>query len=130
MAQDDQHDQEHEHDGDESYGMALGFRIFEQDGQVYLAEVEITPYVDEPTALGATLVFHPLDELDPTEPDQGTDWPAWPVDIDDDLTRDPATPVPAQFLAIARQVGRLAEDQLRDYLALAREERGGGEEEE
>ncbi|HEX2190348.1 MAG TPA: hypothetical protein VHG51_15680 [Longimicrobiaceae bacterium] len=125
MAQDHQHDHDHEHGEDESYGMALGFRIFEQDGQVYLAEVEITPYVDEPTALGATLVFHPLDEMDPTAPDQGVDWPAWPVDIDDDLTRDTSDPVPAQFLAIARQVGRLDEAQLGDYLALAREESAG-----
>ncbi len=116
-----EHEHDHEHDGNESFGMALGFRIFEDDGQVYLAEVEITPYVDEPTALGATLVFHPLNGIDPTSPEQEGDAPAWPVDVDDDLTRDTGAPIPEQFLAIARQAGQFTEDQLRDYLALARE---------
>jgi len=117
-----EHEHDHEHDGNESYGMALGFRIFEDDGQLYLAEVEITPYVDEPTALGATLVFHPLNGIDPTSPEQEADAPAWPVDVDDDLTRDTGAPISEQFLAIARQAGQFTEEQLRDYLALAREE--------
>jgi hypothetical protein len=116
------HDHDHEHAEGESFGMALGFRIFEADGEVYLAEVEITPYVDEPNALGATLVFHPLGGIDPTSPEQDSDAPAWPVDVDDDLTRDTGAPIPEQFLAIARQAGQFTEDQLRDYLALAREE--------
>ncbi|HEV2734313.1 MAG TPA: hypothetical protein VGV85_05710 [Longimicrobiaceae bacterium] len=121
-----QHDHDEHGDGDgESFGMALGFRIFEDDGQLFLAEVEITPYVDEPTALGATLVFHPLGGIDPTSPDQEGDAEAWPVDVDDDLTRDTGAPIPEQFLAIARQAGRFTEEQLRDYLALAREEQEG-----
>ncbi len=113
---------DHEHGDGESFGMALGFRIFEDDGQLFLAEVEITPYVDEPTALGATLVFHPLSGIDPTSPDQEGDAEAWPVDVDDDLDRDTGAPIPEQFMAIARQAGRFTEEQLRDYLALAREE--------
>ena len=123
------HDHDHEHGEGESYGMALGFRIFEDDGQLFLAEVEITPYVDEPGALGATLVFHPLNGIDPTSADQEGDAEAWPVDIDDDLTRDTGAPITQQFLDIARQAGRFSEEQLRDYLALAREEGEGGEEE-
>ena len=130
MSEHEHHHHDHEHEGDESFGMALGFRIFEDEGQVYLAEVEITPYVDEPNALGATLVFHPLNELDPTSPSDDVDWPAWPVDVDDDLTRDTGAPVPAQFLEIVRQVGRFTEEQLREYLALAREEAGADEEAE
>jgi hypothetical protein len=121
MAHHHDHD-DHEHGDGESFGMALGFRIFEDDGQLFLAEVEITPYVDEPTALGATLVFHPLSGIDPTSPDQEGDAEAWPVDVDDDLDRDTGAPIPEQFLAIARQAGRFTEEQLRDYLALAREE--------
>jgi len=123
---DHQHEHHHhEHEG--SYGMALGFRIFEDAGSLYLAEVEITPYVDEPSALGATLVFHPLDGIDPTVGEVSDDWPAWPVDIDDDLTRDTEAPTAQQFAAIARQAGQLSEEQLREYLALAREEAEAGE---
>lgn len=122
------HDHDHEHGDEQSYGMAIGFRIFEEGGQTYLAEVEITPYVDEPNALGATLVFHPLDELDPTTPNDDIDWPAWPVDIDDDLTREPTDPMKTQFISIVRQLGKLSEEQLREYLALAREEAGAAEE--
>lgn len=115
---------EHEHDEDqvEGFGMALGFRIFESDSQLFFVEAEITPYVDEPQALGATLVFHPLDGLDPTAANDEMDWPAWPVDIDDDLTRDTDAPVAAQFQAIARQLAGFPEADLREYLALAREE--------
>jgi hypothetical protein len=121
-------DHEHHHHEHEngSYGMALGFRIFENDGKLYLAEVEVTPYVDEPQALGATLVFHPLDGLDPTQVDEEADWPAWHVDIDDELTRDTDTPMRKQFTAILRQVAGLSEGQLGEYLAVAKEE--GGEE--
>lgn len=123
------HDHDHDHDDNESFGMALGFRIFEDGDQVYLAEVEITPYVDEPTALGATLVFHPLNGIDPTSPDQEGDAEAWPVDVDDDLDRDTGAPIPEQFIAIARQAGRFTEAQLRDYLALAREAAEAADEE-
>lgn len=116
-----QHDHDHEEGGD-TFGMALGFRIFEDEGEVYLAEAEITPYVDEPEALGATLVFHPLSDLDPTAGDEELDWPAWPTDIDDDLTRDTGTPMADQFQAIVRQLARITEAQLREYLQRAREE--------
>lgn len=120
MAHDHEHD--HEHDHDESFGIALGFRIFTHEEQLYLAEVEVTPYVDEPNALGATLVFHPLDGLDPTVGNDELEWPAYPVDIDDDLTRDAEQPIAAQFQAILRQLSGLSEAQLSEYLAQAMEE--------
>jgi hypothetical protein len=116
------HEHEHDHEHEGHYGMALGFRIFESDGKLFFAEAEITPYVDEPNALGATIVFHPLSGLDPTDPEGEAEWPAWPVDIDDDLTRDTGAPMPAQFESIARQLGSLTEAQLRDYLQQAMEE--------
>lgn len=112
----------HDHEGEGSYGMALGFRIFDRGGRLYLAEVEVTPYVDEPEALGATLVFHPLDELDPTVMDEETDWPAWPVDVDDELERDTGAPKAEQFASILRQVSRLSEAQLGEYLEQAQAE--------
>jgi hypothetical protein len=115
------HEHDHEHEG-ETFGMALGFRIFEDEGALYLAEAEITPYVDEPESLGATLVFHPLADLDPTNDDEEIEWPAWPVDIDDDLTRDPKAHQAEQFQAILRQLAGLGETQLRAYLKQAREE--------
>jgi len=120
MAHDHEHDHEHEHD--ESFGIALGFRIFPHEGQLYLAEVEVTPYVDEPNALGATLVFHPLEGLDPTVGNEELEWPAYPVDIDDDLTREAETPISEQFQAILRQLSGLSEAQLSEYLAQAMEE--------
>ncbi len=123
---DHEHHHGHEHENG-SYGMALGFRIFETEGKLYFAEVEVTPYVDEPEALGATLVFHPLDGLDPTNPDESEDWPAWPVDIDDELSRDTEAPAAEQFAAILRQVAALTTDDLGAYLAQAREESEGGE---
>lgn len=113
----------HEHDeGEATYGMALGFRIVEDGGQMYLAEAEIAPYTDEPEELGATLVFHPLEGINPIEATEEMDWPAWPIDIDDDLTRTSGDPVAAQFASIVRQLHGLTEAQLRDYLRLAREE--------
>nr|MDQ3388081.1 hypothetical protein [Gemmatimonadota bacterium] len=90
------HEHAHEHE-DGSYGMSLGVRILEDDGKLYLAEVEITPYMDEPEALGATLIFHPLDGIDPTTVDEETEWPAWPVDVDDDLDRATDAPIREQF---------------------------------
>lgn len=113
---------EHDHSSEESHGIALGFRIFEHDNQFYFVEAEITPYVDEPDALGATLVFHPLEGIDPTGMNEEMDWPAWPTDIDDDLTRDSSESSSAQFQAIIRQLSSLSEGQLRDYLQQAREE--------
>jgi hypothetical protein len=124
---DHEHDHDHEHEG-ETFGMALGFRIFDDSGDLYLAEAEITPYVDEPDSLGATLVFHPLADLDPTNDDEEIEWPAWPVDIDDDLTRDGTAPLNQQFQAILRQLSGLSEAQLRDYLKQAREEAAAEEE--
>jgi hypothetical protein len=126
------HAHAHDHDGEgtETFGMALGFRIFEDEGELYLAEAEITPYVDEPEALGATLVFHPLSDLDPTTHEEELEWPAWPTDVDDDLDRDTGAPMQEQFRAILRQLSRLSESELRDYLNRAREEAGMEEEEE
>jgi hypothetical protein len=129
MAHQEPH-QPHDHDDDESYGMALGFRIFEDQGQLFLAEVEVTPYVDEPNALGATLVFHPLEGIDPTAGNEDLDWPAWPIDIDDDLTRSPGESLSAQFQGILRQLSGLSEQQLKSYLGIAREEAESAEDEE
>jgi hypothetical protein len=111
-----------EHDHTDGVGMALGFRIFEDAGQMYYAEAEITPYVDEPNALGATLVFHPLNDVDPTSADEEMDWPALVLDIDDDLAREAEGPVPQQFQAILRQLSTMSEGQLREYLQQARQE--------
>lgn len=113
---------DHEPDDDSSLGVALGFRIFEHEGEMFLAEAEIGAYADAPDSLGATLVFHPLAEMDPTADAPDLDWPAYPVDIDDDLTRDEAAPVREQFAAIVRQLGGLGEAQLRDYLRQGMEE--------
>jgi hypothetical protein len=124
-----EHDHDHEHEG-ETFGMALGFRIFDDSGDLFLAEAEITPYVDEPDSLGATLVFHPLADLDPTNDDEEIDWPAWPVDIDDDLTRDGGASQAEQFQAILRQLSGLTEAQLRAYLQRAREEAAAEDDEE
>ena len=117
-----EHNHDHESDSDTSLGVALGFRIFENEGEMYLAEAEIGAYADAPETLGATLVFHPLADMDPTADEPDLDWPAYPVDIDDDLTRDEAEPVPAQFAAIVRQLSALGEQELRTYLRQALEE--------
>lgn len=118
------HDHEHDDEGGQTFGMALGFRIFEEEGELYLAEAEVAPYVDEPGALGVTLVFHPLAELDPTAEEDELDWPAWPTDIDEDLTRDSGAPMGEQFQAILRQLAGMTEAQLRTYLQRAVEEAG------
>ena len=115
-------DHPHEHDHEEGVGMALGFRIFEDAGALYYVEAEITPYVDEPNALGATLVFHPLEGLDPTAADEEMEWPAWPLDIDDDLSRNADAPMAAQFQEIVRELSTLSEGRLREYLQQARED--------
>ena len=115
-------DHAHDHDHEEGVGMALGFRIFEEAGSLFYVEAEITPYVDEPNALGATLVFHPLQGMDPTTADDDMEWPAWPLDIDEDLTRDAEAPMAQQFQAIARQLSQMSEGQLGEYLKQAREE--------
>src|SRR5215213_11840647 len=112
---------EHEHDDEATFGIALGFRTLEDGGQLFLVEAEIAPYVDEPEELGVTLVFHPLDGLDPTAESEELDWPAWPVDIDDDLQRGGGTSA-AQFQSIVRQLHNLSTDQLKGYLGVARSE--------
>jgi hypothetical protein len=122
MSEHDHGHEGHTHEHDEGYGMALGFRIVEDGGQLFLAEAEITPYVDEPSELGVTLVFHPLEGLDPVEATEDEERPAYPVDLDDDLTRDTSEPIAAQFQAILRQLRGFSEDQLRDYLRMAREQ--------
>lgn len=114
---------EHEHDQDDAtFGIALGFRTVEEEGEIYLVEAEIAPYVDEPEELGVTLVFHPLQGLDPTQESEELDWPAWPLDIDDDLQRDGSLGLGAQFQAIVRQLHNLSAEQLREYLGIAREQ--------
>jgi hypothetical protein len=116
--------------GEEGTGMAIGVRIFEVDGEMYLAEAEITNYVDDPNALGATLVFHSLDGIDPLSDAEDEDDTMWHVDIDDVLTRPEDAPVREQFQAIIRQLAGLSEPELRDLLREAREQEGMDEEEE
>jgi hypothetical protein len=114
---------QHEHGQDEeSFGLALGFRIIEVDGKLHLAEAEIAPYVDSPDELGVTLVFHPLDGINPVQIGEEGDWPAWPVDIDDDLTREGSASMEEQFSAIVRQLQALSTAQLEAYLKQAMEE--------
>lgn len=118
------HDHDHDHGGEEEgFGVALGFRIFEAEGAIYMAEAEISSYVDDPNSLGATLVFHSLDDLDPTTPpDEDEEDNGWRIDIDDELTRTEGAPTREQFHAILRQLAGLSEDDLRAYLKQAREE--------
>lgn len=118
------HSHHHDHDDEDTLGIALGFRIVEEEGGLYLAEAEIAPYIDSPDELGVTIVFHPLDGINPIDLDEETDWPSWPVDIDDDLTRDGDASLEEQFTAIARQLQALETKQLLGYLRQAREEAG------
>lgn len=118
------HDHDHGH-AEEGFGVALGFRIFEVDGGIYMAEAEVSSYVDDPKSLGATLVFHSLTELDPTAaPSEEDEEEGWRIDIDDELTRDEGASTREQFHAILRQLAGLSEADLRDYLQQAREETG------
>ncbi len=121
MAQQDEHFHEDENEVEGAVGMAIGFRILEHDGGFYLAEAEIAPYVDEVDELGVTIVFHPLDGINPVESEEDVEWPAWPIDIDDELTRDPNDPLPVQFASIVRQLHALDTVHLRQYLEQARE---------
>jgi hypothetical protein len=119
------HGQDHNHDhslSGETHGIALGFRIFEHQGELYFAEVEVSAYVDEPESLGATLVFHKVSGIDPTSQADEIDWPTWITDIDDELNRSESDPAPRQFEAILRQLVGLSESDLRDYLDRAKEE--------
>lgn len=114
--------QHHHEEEDGTYGIALGFRIIEEGGELFLAEAEIAPYVDSPEELGVTLVFHPLEGVNPVEVDEEVDWPSWPVDIDDDLSRDPSAPLDRQFAQIARQLHGLSTEKLVEYLGIARQD--------
>jgi hypothetical protein len=113
---------EHDQNDEEGYGLALGFRIIEDAGGFFLAEAEIAPYVDEPEELGVTLVFHPLDGINPVETGDELNWPSWPLDIDDDLTRSSEDTMEKQFAAIVRQLHDLTVEQLREFLRQARAE--------
>ena len=117
----DEHEHEQEGEGEGTYGMAFGFRTLAQGDRLYLVEAEVAPYMDEPAELGATLVFHPLEWVDPS-PGEDAELPAWVIDIDDDLTRRGSDPIPAQFAAIVRQLHGLSEAQLLEYLGVAKEE--------
>ncbi len=122
----DEQGQGHEEEG---FGVALGFRIFDVEGELYMAEAEVSAYVDDPNALGATLVFHPLSELDPTSvPDEDEDETGWRIDVDEELTRDEGAPMREQFQAILRQLAGLSEADLASYLRQAQEESGIEEE--
>jgi hypothetical protein len=122
-------DHEHAHDEhegeDEMMGMAIGFRIFEDGGALYLAEAEISAYEDQPNALGVTLVFHALAGIDPTTQDDDEEQPA-DFDFDDELTRDESASLSDQTQDILRQLSGLTPESLREYLHAAREESGSG----
>lgn len=113
---------EEDFDDEQTVGLALGFRIIEDGGKLFLAEAEISPYLDSPDELGVTLVFHPMNGLDPIDLDADLDWPSWPLDIDDDLTRDGDAPMVEQFEQVIAQLRSLDEAALRKYLAAARED--------
>jgi hypothetical protein len=118
--QDQQGGQAHEGEVEEILGMALGFRIFEDGGELYLAEAEIGPYEDDPNALGVTLVFHALAGIDPTSAEDEEEEPLT-FDFDDELTRDEKAPIVDQTQDILRQLSRLSEEALREYLHAARD---------
>lgn len=115
-------DHAHAHGGaEEITGMAVGFRIFEDGGQLYLAEAEISPYEDEPTGLGVTLVFHSLAGIDPTSTDEDDQEP-WVFDFDDELTRDEKASLVDQTADILRQLANLSPAALGEYLRAAKED--------
>ena len=139
----DQEHAGHEHEDEDVgdvLGMAVGFRIFEDSpdpglgeddhrravGGLYLAEAEISPYEDQPTALGVTLVFHPLAGIDPTGEDDDDGVPL-AFDFDDELTRDEGTSIVDQTQDILRQLSNLTPESLREYLQAAREDEEGEE---
>lgn len=113
----------HGHEGEDGdiLGMAVGFRIFEDAGGLYLAEAEISPYEDQPDALGVTLVFHALTGIDPTGEEQDEEEPVV-FDFDDELTRDEGAPIVQQTQDILRQLARLEPASLVEYLRVAKED--------
>ena len=130
MSDQEQAGHEHDHGGGEGdvLGMAVGFRIFEDAGGLYLAEAEISPYEDQPTALGVTLVFHALAGIDPTAEDPDDEEPLV-FDFDDELTRDEDADIVAQTQDILRQLSSLTPESLREYLQAAREDADSDEDE-
>jgi hypothetical protein len=116
------HDHAHgQEDEDEVLGMAVGFRIFEDGGTLFLAEAEISPYQDDPSSLGVTLVFHSLAGIDPTTQDDEEEEPPT-FDFDDELTRSETAPIADQAQDILRQLSQLTPESLREYLQAARED--------
>lgn len=102
---------------EEGFGVAMGFNLFTLNGNPFMAEAEISSYVDDPQALGVTLVFHPMDySLVRSDHDDAHSW-RW--DIDDDLERDESTSTKEQFRSIARQLSRFSGEHLRHYLLRA-----------
>lgn len=121
------HDHDHPHHehtphAEDGLGLLVGFRIFEDEGELYLAEAEISPYVDDSNALGVTMVFHPLAGIDPTSAEGDDERDAYPFDFDDELTRSETAPLAEQTQAILRQLSQIPEESLREYLRVAREE--------
>lgn len=119
------HEHEHDEEGGDVLGMAVGFRIFEDGGDLYLAEAEISPYEDQPDALGVTLVFHALAGIDPTGEDADEAEPV-AFDFDDELTRAEDAPIVAQTQDILRQLSNLTPEALREYLQAAKEDAAEG----
>ncbi|HEX8360195.1 MAG TPA: hypothetical protein VF613_08810 [Longimicrobium sp.] len=119
---------EHTPHAEDGLGLLVGFRIFEDEGELYLAEAEISPYVDDSNALGVTMVFHPLTGIDPTTDEGDDDRQAFPFDFDDELTRAEDAPLAEQTQAILRQLSQIPEASLREYLRVAREEYNSGDE--
>ena len=119
----DQHQHGQPQEGD-VLGMAVGFRIFEDGGNLYLAEAEISPYEDDPNALGVTLVFHALAGIDPTAESPDEEEPVV-FDFDDELTRDEKAPIVDQTQAILRQLASLSVESLGEYLEAGREDEKG-----
>ena len=113
---------EHTPHAEDGLGLLVGFRIFEDEGELYLAEAEISPYVDDSNALGVTMVFHPLSGIDPTSAEGDDERDAYPFDFDDELTRSETAPLAEQTQAILRQLSQIPEESLREYLRVAREE--------
>lgn len=103
-------------------GIALGFRIFEAEGVLVMAEADIGPYEDEPTVLGATLVFHSLATLDPGRETLEDEPPIGALDLGDVLTHDEQAPLKEQFQAILRQLSRMEDAELRRYLDVAHQQ--------
>lgn len=122
-----EHHHHHDDDGADLPGVAVGFRIFEDEGDLFLAEAAIEPYQDAPETLGVTLIFHPLRDLDPVSDEGDEERDTWLFDFDDELTRAEDASLVAQAQDIFRQLSRLPEESLREYLRVAKEEESGEE---